>query len=62
MKLSGERELTMILRNYSLGLEPKELMDIYKDAVKVKFDFLKVAVSAPDNRKFSKNWTYGRNQ
>ena len=47
----------MILRNYSLGLEPKELMDIYKDAVKVKFDFLKVAVSAPDNRKFSKNWT-----
>ena len=57
LKLSGERELSTILRNYSLGLEPKDLMAIYKDAVKVKFNFLKVAVSAPDNRKFSKNWT-----
>ena len=57
LKLSGERELTTILRNYSLGLEPKDLMAIYKDAVKVKFNFLKISTSAPDNRKFSKNWT-----
>ena len=57
LKLSGERELTTILRNYSLGLEPKDLMAIYKDAVKVKFNFLKISTSAPDNKKFSKNWT-----
>ena len=57
LKLSGERELTTILRNYSLGLEPSQLMAIYKDAVKTQFNFLKVSVSASDNKKFSKNWT-----
>jgi hypothetical protein len=57
LKLSGERELTMILRNYSLGLEPKALLDIYKDAVKTQFNFLKISISAPENKKFSKNWT-----
>ena len=58
LKLSGERELTTILRNYSLGLEPKELMAIYKDAVKTQFNFLKVSVNSPDNKKFSKNWNF----
>ncbi len=57
LKLSGERELTTILRNYSLGLEPKELMAIYKDAVRIQFNFLKVSINSPDNKKFSKNWT-----
>jgi hypothetical protein len=57
LKLSGERELTMILCNYSLGLELKQLLDIYKDAVKTQFNFLKISVNAPDNKKFSKNWT-----
>ena len=57
LKLSGERELTTILRNYSLGLEPSQLMAIYKDAVKTQFNFLKLSVSAPDNKKLSKNWT-----
>ncbi len=57
LKLSGERELSTILRNYSLGIEPKQLLAIYKDATNRKFGFLKVDIAGTDNKKFSKNWT-----
>jgi len=57
LKLSGSRDLNLILRNYSLGVDIKQLTAIYKDAAKIKFDFLKLDCDNPDeNKKFSKNW------
>ena len=58
LKLSSNRDLNLILSDYSLGLDKKELAYIYKDATKHKFDFLKIAIDEPnDNKKFSHNWT-----
>jgi len=58
LKLSSNRDLNLILGDFSLGVDKEELALIYKDATKRKFDFLKVAIDEPNNnRKFSKNWT-----
>jgi hypothetical protein len=58
LKLSSNRDLNLILSDYSLGVDRQQLAMIYKDATKIKFDFLKVAIDEPDNnKKFSHNWT-----
>lgn len=58
LKLSSNRDLNLILSDYSLGVDKQELAMIYKDATKVKFDFLKISIDEPDNnKKFSHNWT-----
>ena len=58
LKLSSNRDLNLILSDYSLGVNRDQLAMIYKDATESKFHFLKIAVDEPDNnRKFSHNWT-----
>ena len=58
LKLSSVRDLNLMLSDFSLGVDRDELAMIYKDATKVKFDFLKVDIDNGDNnKKFSKNWT-----
>ena len=39
LKLSGKRDLNLILSNYSLGIEVDQIMKMYKDATKEKFNF-----------------------
>lgn len=58
LKLSGSRDLNLILRNYSLGIDINEITKIYKNATKEKFEFLKIDIEArSDNKKFSHNFT-----
>ena len=58
LKLSSNRDLNLILSDYSLGVNRDGLAMIYKDSTRVKFDFLKVAIDEPNNnKKFSHNWT-----
>ncbi|MBC7475801.1 MAG: hypothetical protein H7263_16075 [Candidatus Sericytochromatia bacterium] len=58
LKLSGSRDLNLILRNYSLGLNIEDITKIYKDATKEKGNFLKIDCECrSDNKKYSKNWT-----
>jgi len=58
LKLSSNRDLQLILGDFSLGLDKMELMKVYKDATRDKFNFLKIDLDNPnDNNKFSKNWT-----
>ena len=58
LKLSSNRDLNLILSDYSLGVNREELADIYKDATRDKFHFLKISIDEPDNnKKFSHNWT-----
>ena len=46
----------MILRDYELGVDIKELMQIYKYAVAQPFSFLGIDVEAPEERKFRCNF------
>ena len=57
LKLSGKRDLNLILSNYSLGIEVDKIMKLYKDATKNKFNFLKIDIeNRDDNKKFSHNF------
>jgi len=55
-KLSNNRDLANILREYNLGLSKEELFDLYNTATADEESFLMVDVSAPQNKKFRKNY------
>jgi hypothetical protein len=58
LKLSGAKDMKQIIQNYSLGLDANEVVKLYKDATKEKFNFLKIAVDERnDNKRFSHNFT-----
>ena len=58
LKLSGAKDMKQIIQNYSLGLDPNEIVKLYKDATKDKFNFLKIAVEERnENKIFSHNFT-----
>ena len=58
LKLSGKRDLNLILSNYALGIDVDIIMKLYKDATKEKFNFLKIDIENRDeNKKFSHNFT-----
>ena len=59
LKLSGKRDLNLILSNYALGIEVDQIIDLYKNATKDKFNFLKIDIeNRDDNKKFSHNFTH----
>jgi hypothetical protein len=56
--MSGQKDLKQIIQNYSLGLDADEIVKLYKDATKDKFNFLKISTEERnDNKIFSKNFT-----
>ena len=58
LKLSGKRDLNLILSNYALDIEVDQIMKLYKDATKNKFNFLKIDIeNRDDNKKFIHNFT-----
>lgn len=58
LKLSSNNDLNIILRDFTLGIEKTELMELYKDATKQKFHFLFIDINATDpNQKFSHNFS-----
>ena len=59
LKLGSKRDLNLILSDYGLGVDKDELMQIYKDATKVPFEFLKISTDErDDDKRFSKNWNH----
>jgi len=57
LKLGSKRDMEMILSECSLGIEKAELLKLYKDATKEKFNFLKISLdTSNENEKFSKNF------
>ena len=58
LKLSGSRDMKSIIQNYSLGLDPDEIVKLYKLATKEQFNFLKISVNERDDNKiYSHNFT-----
>ena len=56
LKLGGKRDLNLILSEFELGVNKNELIEIYEDATKEKFNILLIDVEAPLNQKFRKNF------
>ena len=56
LKLSGKRDLNLILSEFELGVTKSELMELYDDATKEEFSFLLVDVEAETQRKFRRNF------
>ena len=58
LKVASDSDFKRIVANYSIGVDAKQLLDFYKDAIKPKPNFLKIDIGASSsNKKFSKNWS-----
>ena len=58
LKIAGIKDIRRILAEISLGISPEELLGIYNNCIKKKFDFMKIDIATADmNRKLSHNWT-----
>ena len=58
LSISGKKDLQMILKNYTLGIDDEQLLEIFRDATQQRMNFLKIDVRNPYiNKKFSKNFT-----
>ena len=57
LKLTGKREIKLILSEFSLGVNESELMDLYTQATSEKFQPLLVDLDAPLDTKFRRGFT-----
>jgi hypothetical protein len=58
LKLSGEKEIKMMLREVGLGLTKEQLINMYAYATNQKFDVLIIDYESSDiNRRYRKNFT-----
>ena len=55
-QVSSMRNLTMIMREYDLGIDRTQLIDMYKDATKEKAGFLMIDLEGDEGKKFRKNF------
>lgn len=56
LKLSGERELKLILSEGGLGLDRDQLLSLYNYATADKFNALVIDYEAPIEKRYRKNW------
>lgn len=54
-KLSSTRDLGMILRDFSLGVDKETLIQLYKFCTKERSDFLMIDIDAPPEKRFRHN-------
>jgi hypothetical protein len=57
LKLSGERELRLILSEGGLGLSKDQLLSLYNYATAEKFCALVIDYEAPIEKRYRKNWS-----
>ena len=56
LKLSGKRDLNLIMSEFELGITKKDLLRMYEFATKEKFSVLLIDVEAPKEERFRKNF------
>ncbi len=56
LKLSGERELKLILSESGIGLDREQLLSLYNYATAEKFSALVIDYEASVEKKYRKNW------
>jgi hypothetical protein len=58
LRLSSNKDLKLVLSDFALGCEPDDLVQMYREATREKFHFLKVDIDCTDmSKKFSKDFT-----
>ena len=55
-KLNSTKDLLLCLQEFNLGVEKKDLMEIYKYATDTSFNFLMVDIDAPVENRFRKGF------
>lgn len=56
-KISSNKDISLILRDQSLGLTKDQLLEIYRDSIKDDFtNFLTIDLVEGDDKRFRKNW------
>jgi hypothetical protein len=56
LKLSGERELKLILSEGGLGIDRDQLLNLYNYATAEKFNALVIDYEAPPEKRYRRNW------
>ena len=56
LKLSGEREVNMILKEFGLGVKKEELIEIHELATKEKFSPLLIDMEESPDKRFRKGF------
>jgi hypothetical protein len=56
LKLSGEREVNMILKEFGLGVTKEELIEIYEFATKEKISPLLIDMEESPDKRFRKGF------
>jgi len=55
-KLSNNRDLLSILREYNLGIPKEQLLQLYQEATRDNESFLMIDLNAPTEKRFRKNY------
>ena len=56
LKLGGTRDINSLLREVSIGLTKEQLLEIYKEATKIKFDMMIINLEKSGNERYRKNF------
>ena len=56
LKLSGEREVNMILKEFGLGVTKEELIEIYEYATREKFSPLLIDMEESPDKRFRRGF------
>ena len=56
LKLGGARDINSLLREVSIGLTKEQLLEIYKEATKIKFDVMIINLEKSGNERYRKNF------
>ena len=57
LKLSGQREVNIILSEFGLGVSKEQLLDLYQKATQEKFSPLVIDMEADPSERFRKGMT-----
>lgn len=55
-KISGDRDLKAILQDYTLGMDAKSVVQLYKYATQRQNSFFMIDLNAPEEQKFRRNF------
>ena len=54
LKLGGTRDINSLLREVSIELTKEQLLDMYKEATKIKFDLMIINLEKSGNERYRK--------
>ena len=56
LKLGETRDINSLLREVSIGLTKEQLLEMYKESTKIKFDVMIINLEKSGNERYRKNF------